>query len=63
MLNTLFIISIFSFVISISISFDTAYAGSGDRKGTLNQMPYYSPSGPYKLYFEMPDPDRKYMNK
>ena len=51
------------FISSLTISFDAAYAGSGDRKGTLNQLPNYSPSGPYKLYFEMPNPDRKYMNK
>ena len=63
MFNTFIIILIVAFSVSVSTSFDTAYAGSGDRKGTLNQMPNYSPSGPYKLYFQMPDPDRKYMNK
>jgi hypothetical protein len=45
--------------------YGSAQASSGDRKGTWNQLPYHSPSKPYKLHFDfkIPDTGNKKLNK
>jgi hypothetical protein len=62
MFKIIYIVFIAAFVFSTP-AYTNVIHTSGDRKGTLNQLPNYSPSGPYKLYFEMPDPNGKYMNQ
>ncbi|MBA3814631.1 MAG: hypothetical protein H0X26_09185 [Alphaproteobacteria bacterium] len=54
MIKVLFVIFIMIFAESLTLLFDETQA-SGDRKGTLNQLPSDSPNEPYKLYFKIPD--------
>ncbi len=52
MVKILFVFFIIFFAASLTFLFDATQA-SGDRKGTLNQMPSDAPNEPYKLYFKL----------